>query len=308
MGRGTRESESFEEKMLTCGWIIIIGIMEVLQEIDIRSPQLDYFIAYQNTAKDAPNGRQDPAIVQQFIDRYNYGHVGHKEKLDDYLNDQPIQKVLEVYRIDPEKFWYYLLFATDYAEGMGSFFSPNPSPLEQFEKVFPLIEANLQPHVFPQQGGYVFKDDSNMKLTLTVKKPGMKRSSVVDIFTPNAFALLVDIYRRADKSDPLFQLAIGGSYENQIPLVAQRLACFYTIVMTILKPITAQKGVDRDTPIDKGYLVSQLAYLMELTPPGDTRFIDPMNCRYLHDYVKAYLSDKMMGINEHYNYDFLADE
>ena len=268
-----------------------------LQTIEsFNAPQLEYLM-----------GSQYPEIVQQFIDRYNYGHVGHKDKLGDYLNDQPIQKVLEVYQLDPEKFWYFLLFATDYAEGMGSFFSANPTPLEQFEKVFPLIEANLQPHVFPQ-GGYVFKDDSNMKLTLTVKKPGMKRSSVVDIFTPNAFALLVDIYRRADKSDPLFQLAIGGSYENQIPLVAQRLACFYTIVMTILKPITAQKGVDRDTPIDKGYLVSQLAYLMELTPPGDTRFIDPMNCRYLHDYVKAYLSDKMMGINEHYNYDFLADE
>ena len=272
--------------------------MEPLSKIEnILCPQLDYL-----------KEGWDPAIVQQFIDRYNYGHVGHKEKLDDYLNDQPIQKVLEVYRLDPEKFWYYLLFSTDYAEGMGSFFSPNPSPLEQFEKVFPLIEANLQPHVFPQQGGYVFKDDPNMKLTLTVKKPGMKRSTVVDIVTPNAFALLADIYRKADKSDPMFRLEIGGSFEYQIPLVAQRLACFYTKVMTILKPLTAQKGiVDRDTSIDKGYLVSQLAYLMELTPPGDTRFIDPLNCRYLRDYVKDYLSDKMSGLNEHYNYDFLAD-
>ena len=112
----------------------------------------------------------DPAIVQQFIDRYNYGHVGHKDKLGDYLNDQPIQKVLEVYQLDPEKFWYFLLFAVDYTEGLGSFFTSNPTPLEQFEKVFPLIEANLQPHVFPQ-GGYVFKDDPNMKLTLTVKRP-----------------------------------------------------------------------------------------------------------------------------------------
>ena len=78
--------------------------------------------------------------------------------------------------------------------------------------------------------------------------------------------------------------------------------------MTILKPLTAQKGiVDRDTYIDKGYFVSQLAYLMELTPPGDTRFIDPLNPRYLRDYVKDYLGDRMTGQNEHYNYDFLSD-
>ena len=81
------------------------------------------------------------------------------------------------------------------------------------------------------------------------------------------------------------------------------------MMMTILKPLKAQKGiVDRDTSIDKGYLVSQLAYLMELTPPGDTRFIDPLRPRYLHDYVKEYLSDRMTGMNERYNYDFLADE
>lgn len=272
-------------------------MIEPLSTIEsFNAPQLDYL-----------KKGWDPAIVQQFIDRYNYGHVGQKDKLDSYLNDQPIQKVLEVYRLDPEKFWYFLLFATDYAEGMGSFFSPNPSPLEQFEKVFTLIEANLQPHVFPQ-GGYVFKDDPNMKLTLTVKKPGMKRSTVVDIVTPNAFALLADIYRKADKSNPLFRLTIGGSFEDQIPLAAERLACYYTMMMTILKPLTAQKGlVDRDTSIDKGYFVSQLAYLMELTPPGDTRFIDPLNPRYLRDYVKDYLGDRMTGHNEHYNYDFLAD-
>ena len=79
-------------------------------------------------------------------------------------------------------------------------------------------------------------------------------------------------------------------------------------MMNFLKPLRALKGAyDRDTSIDKGYLVSQLAFLMELTPPGDTRFIDPLRPRYLRDYVKDYLGDRMMGLNEHYNYDFLAD-
>ena len=272
-------------------------MIEPLSTIEsFNAPQLDYL-----------KKGWDPAIVQQFIDRYNYGHVGNKDKLGDYLNDQPIQKVLEVYQLDPEKFWYFLLFATDYAEGMGSFFSHNPSPLVQFEKVFPLIEANLQPHVFPQ-GGYVFKDDPNMKLTLTVKKPGMKRSTVVDIDTPNALALLADIYHKADKSSPLFKLSIGGSFDGQHPLIGQRLALFFNLMMNFLKPLRALKGAyDRDTSIDKGYLVSQLAFLMELTPPGDTRFIDPLRPRYLRDYVKDYLGDRMMGLNEHYNYDFLAD-
>ena len=272
--------------------------MEALQVIDsVLCPQLEYLL-----------GSQYPEIVQQFIDRYNYGHVGHKDKLGDYLNDQPIQKVLEVYQLDPEKFWYFLLFTTDYAEGMGSFFSANPTPIEQFESVFPLIEANLQPHLFPQ-GGYVFKDDSNMKLTLTVKKPGMKRSTVVDIDTPNALALLADIYHKADKSSPLFKLSIGGSFDGQHPLIAQRLALFFNLLMCFLRPLKARKGVvDRDTSIDKGYLVSQIAFLMELTPPGDTRFIDPLRPRYLRDYVKAYQSDRMTGLNEHYTFDFLADE
>ena len=147
-----------------------------------------------------------------------------------------------------------------------------------------------------------------MKLTLTVKKPGMKRSTVVDIDTPNALALLADIYHKADKRSPLFKLSIGGSFDGQHPLIAQRLALFFNLMMNFLKPLRALKGAyDRDTSIDKGYLVSQLAFLMELTPPGDTRFIDPLRPRYLRDYVKDYLGDRMMGLNEHYNYDFLAD-
>ena len=274
--------------------------MEPLAKIEnYLCPQLDYI------KKD-----WDSPIVQQFIDRYNNGHVRHKDKLDIYLNDQPIQTVLMVYQLDTEKFWYFLLFAADYAEGLGSFFSSNPTPIEQLESVFSLIEANLQPHVIPQ-GGYVFKNDPNMELTLTVKKPGMKQNKAVHITTPNALALLADIYRKADKSNPLFNMSIGGSFEGQHPIVAQRLALFYSIMKAFLKPIEAQKGVvDRDTSIDKGYLISQLAYVMELTPPEDTRFIDPLRPRYLHDYVKAYLGDSIMGLNEHYNYDyyFTADD
>lgn len=252
----------------------------------------------------------DSVIVQQFMDRYNYGHVGHKEKFDEYLNDQPIQKVLEVYQLDPEKFWYFLLFAVDFSEGLGSFFTPNPTPLEQFEKVFPLIEANLQPHVFPQSGGYVFKNDPKMKLTLTVKRPGMKRSTVVDIDTPNALALLADIYRKADKSAPLFHRSVSGSLNKLDPPMAERLACFYKILMSILQPLKAQKRVvDRYTSIDKGFLISQLANLMGLVidPRKEISYSDIRMPRRLRDNVKDYMDVNIFGPNEHYNYDFLAD-
>ena len=285
--------------------------MEALQEIDnILCPQLEYLM----------NG-WDPAIVQQFIDRYNQSHVGHKEKLTEYLNDQPIQKVLAVYRLDPEKFWYFLLFAVDFTEGLGYFFTPTPTPLEQFEKVFPLIEANLQPYVFPSieanlhplvcpQVGYVFKDDPNMKLTLTVKKPGMKRSTVVDIDTPNALALLADIYRKADKSAPLFHRSVSGSLNKLDHPMAERLACFYKILMPFLQPLKAQKRVvDRYTSIDKGFLISQLANLMGLVidPRKEISYSDIRMPRRLRDNVKDYMDVNIFGPNEHYNYDFLAD-
>ena len=59
--------------------------MEPLTEIEnVFCPQFDYI------RKD-----REHILVQQFIDRYNNGHVRHKDKLDIYLNDQP------------EKFWYY---------------------------------------------------------------------------------------------------------------------------------------------------------------------------------------------------------
>ena len=72
-------------------------MIEPLSTIEsFNAPQLDYL-----------KQGWDPAIVQQFIDRYNNGHVRHKDKLDIYLNDQPIQTVLMVYQFDTEKFWYY---------------------------------------------------------------------------------------------------------------------------------------------------------------------------------------------------------
>lgn len=71
--------------------------MEPLTEIEnVFCPQFDYI------RKD-----REHILVQQFIDRYNNGHVRHKDKLDIYLNDQPIQTVLMVYQFDTEKFWYY---------------------------------------------------------------------------------------------------------------------------------------------------------------------------------------------------------
>ena len=71
--------------------------MEPLTEIEnVFCPQFDYI------RKD-----REHILVPQFIDRYNNGHVRHKDKLDIYLNDQPIQTVLMVYQFDTEKFWYY---------------------------------------------------------------------------------------------------------------------------------------------------------------------------------------------------------
>ena len=274
--------------------------MEPLAKIEnYLCPQLDYI------KKD-----WDPAIVQQFIDRYNNGHVKQQDKVREYNGITPIQDTLKAYSLDPERFWYFVLFAADYANGLGSFYTPNPSPIEELDLAFNLIAANLQPHPFPTEGGYLFMDDPNMKLTLTVKKPGRKRSTVVDIKTPNALGLLAELYRKADKSNPLFHQSVGGTMDRLTVQPVERLACFYIIMMSFLKPQVPNKGVTKTISKDKVFFTSRVAQMIGLTPPTKSKdgldpFLDADYRNYLRDYVKDYLDINIYGLNEHYSFDYL---
>ena len=278
---------------------------EPLATIDDNTliPQLEYIVKCWDAIYSC-----GPEMAGQFLDRYNYGHVRNLDKIEAYQNDAMIQPVLMVYGLDPEKFWYLLLMAVDFVDGYGSEFLFNEVPSVQLDKVFSFIEANLTEHEIAPMG-YKFVHDPEMKLTLTVKQPGMKNNKKISIDTPNSLAYLAHIYKEASEQEkPRFMNeAIGNTWGGN-PAIPQtiKLAVFTKLLYYFLQPLQAAHGIlDRDTPIDKYFLISQLAYIMGLTT--DEKYINPLDTRHLRDNIKDYEGVNIMDSNQHYNFDILFE-
>lgn len=56
----------------------------------------------------------DLTKAMTFINRYNRDKLNINFKYEEYIKDQNIQGTLEGLKLDPEKFWYLLLFIFDY--------------------------------------------------------------------------------------------------------------------------------------------------------------------------------------------------
>lgn len=276
--------------------------MEYPKEIDnLLCPQLDYVVKCWDALYDC--GLE---MAEQFRERFNYGNVDGLDTLHDYENDWMIEEILSTYDIDPEKLWYLVLMASDYSNGMGAPLVFKEAPQYQLDKLFSLIQSNLRKHIT----GYTFDTDPEMQLTLSVKEKGRKKRTNVTVDTANALAFLSYLYESADKTgySKFLNTAIADSFTVDTLPQTQKLACFTKLMSAVLDQFKAKHGLgSRDVPKNKKYLVSRLAYIVGLIPTKDSRFIDQTRPNYLVDFIKDYEGINIMGINNHYSFDFLSE-
>ena len=88
---------------------------------------------------------QAPFIFKR---RYNHGKLKVTFNYMDYLkrnindNENHID-IVQTLGIDPEKFWYLLLFVADYVEGStAASLKCNPTPREEIQRLIDFVEAN----------------------------------------------------------------------------------------------------------------------------------------------------------------------
>ena len=291
--------------------------MDALERIDLSMSQLDYIVKCWDTIIVGPEGETyGDHMANQFAIHYNYHQVKHTDRYQAFLDDEPTQEALKAYGLDPEKFWYLLLMAADYAENYGTEIIMNESASTQLDRVFSLVVENLQLHPHPALG-LQFAHDPNMKLTLTVREKGKKRNTVVVIDSPNALGYLVHLIEKNKNSfdDSLESISlqeflntgIGGTFcdnpaEKICPTV--KIACFTKILMAFLKPLKATPGISEARfSKDKYFLISECAYLIGLV--DDPKFKNSTLYRHhLQDLIKDYMDISVLEHNLYYTFDF----
>lgn len=258
----------------------------MIENLNIDAPQFDYIKTLWPGEENAVIGL---AHVDIFLDRIKNDHVKEVGKLEAYRSSKDLQLLIQdIYGLDPEKFWYLVLFASDYSMGKGQWIEFH-SPKEQLDNLFSLMGDNLVPHEFPQQG-YDFSHDRNMSLKLSVAPKGKKYQTTAEVNLANAMKLLQLIYESADKEqyEGLMEKQVCSSFGSDKSVSSTvKIACFTKMLDKFLQPYNAAPSVYYLYSKSKMSFIAQCIYTLQLTDEVDGNF-NHSPAKYLTDYIKQY--------------------
>lgn len=136
-------------------------------------------------------GSQAPFIFKR---RYNNGKLDMPFDYNNYIkgvenNNEAAIDIIRAIGIDPEKFWYLLLFVYDYVTGSTKCtMSVKPSPTEEIERLIEYVECN-------EQSFDLLKGITHSRpMTLTINKD---RAHKLSITNPNTISLIASICKEA---------------------------------------------------------------------------------------------------------------
>ena len=230
-----------------------------------------------------------------FKRRYNNGMLNVYFNYEEYLgkksNDN--EKVIDIIRalgIDPVKFWYLLLFISDYVSGSTlNTMVCEPTPKQEIEGMINFIEQNegsvsAIKGVIPKQ---------EMEMTLHIKGRTLK------IHNPNTLSAIAFFCREALPSindgsilDSVKVRISDLPDYKRIGLFADMLRCFFDLY----PQFTAKRKRGNNTTKSTLRLISKLAYLTKLTTNADYDSDD----ENLKGIIKLYRKQKTDTINTIY--------
>lgn len=235
---------------------------------------------------------QAPLIFKR---RYNNGKLNVYFHYEDYIkassnNNESIIDIISALEIDPEKFWYLLLFISDYVSGNTlNTLQCNATPKQEIEQLIDFIEQNEKS--VNSFNGVIPKQE--MKLTLHIK------GRTLNISNPNTLSAIANFCKQAlsvVEKDSL--LNIGTTTESdladtkQIGLFTEMFRCFFNLY----PQFTAKRKTGNSTTKSTLRLISKLAYLTKLTTNADYDSDD----ENLKGIIKLYRKQKTDTINTIY--------
>lgn len=235
---------------------------------------------------------QAPLIFKR---RYNNSKLNVYFRYEDYIkvssnNNESIIDIISALEIDPEKFWYLLLFISDYVSGSTlNTLQCNATPKQEIERLIDFIEQNEES--VNRFNGVIPKQE--MKLTLHIK------GKTLNISNPNTLSAIAAFCKQAlsvVEKDSL--LNVGTTTEKdladtkQIGLFTEMFRCFFNLY----PQFTAKRKTGNNTTKSTLRLISKLAYLTKLTTNGDYDLDD----ENLKGIIKLYRKQKTDTINTIY--------
>lgn len=235
---------------------------------------------------------QAPIIFKR---RYNNDKLNVYFSYKDYIKtdrnaNENVIDIIEALGIDPEKFWYLLLFISDYVSGSTlSTLACNATPKQEIEQLVNLIEQN-EDSVNPING---VSPKQEMNLTVRIKGLTFK------INNPNTLSAIGIFCKQGLSSineDSL--LNFGTTKETdladskQIGLFAEIFRCFFNLY----PQFTAKRKTGNSTTKSTLRLISKLAYITKLTTNSDYDSDD----ENLKGIIKLYRKQELGTINTIY--------
>ena len=256
--------EKFQTEVYDEGEANILEYM--IKVADVFAPD----IAFDSNGTPHKVDSQAPFIFKR---RYNNGilnvYFNHEEYLGKKSNDN--EKVIDIIRalgIDPVKFWYLLLFISDYVSGSTlNTLVCEPTPKQGIEGMINFIEQNVE-SVSAMKG---VTPKHEMEMTLRIKGRTLK------IHNPNTLSAIALFCREALPS--ISEGSILNSVKvrvsdlpdyKRIGLFADMFRCFFD-----LYPQFSSKRKSGNSPTKSTLLlISKLAYFTKLTVNKDYYFDD----------------------------------
>lgn len=208
---------------------------------------------------------QAPLIFKR---RYNNDKLNVYFSYKDYIKtdknaNENVIDIIEALGIDPEKFWYLLLFISDYVGGSTlNTLTCNATPKQEIEHLVNFVEQN-EVSINPING---VSTKQEMELTVRIK------GHILKINNPNTLSAISVFCKQGLSSineDSLFNFGttkeIDLADSKQIGLFAEIFRCFFNLY----PQFTAKRKTGNNTTKSTLRLISKLAYLTKLTTNAD---------------------------------------
>ena len=235
---------------------------------------------------------QAPLIFKR---RYNNDKLNVYFSYKDYIKadknaNENVIDIIEALGIDPEKFWYLLLFISDYVSGSTlNTLICNTTPKQEIEHLVNFIEQN-ENSVNPING---VSTKQEMELTVRIKGHTFK------INNPNTLSAIGILCKQGLSSineDSLLNFGttkeIDLADSKRIGLFAEMFRCFFNLY----PQFTAKRKTGNSTTKSTLRLISKLVYLTKLTTNADYDSDD----ENLKGIIKQYRKQKTDTINTIY--------
>ena len=311
-----REEDDLLEyvEMLGCKCHPDYDFIRVKKEIEDRTETNETEVATEQQATEQQAAAEEEetkyvfmgtTVTQEFKKRYNAKVLNARYTFEKYIQYKDIQNTLEALNIDREKFWYLLLFVSDYIYGS----CLEGIKVKETSRV--LVEKLMQ-----QLGKNIGNSGCILSfikpMTLTLKLQEKHRS--IEIDDPISLAYIYLVYEAGkdyfsnDKPTRFDTQGIdrkGKDTEYKTILVAMFYKLSKSFFKLLPKTNTSKSAKAYSTvSLNKTLLISRLVYLTNLSKDKRYTGVDEKNSKlcpnFIKDQIKSYKDYEILRANKFY--------